>query len=369
MKRIGNLWSKICELENLRRAHECAQKDKKYYKEVKMVNENPDFYLKEIQKILLDGSYKVTADCYEVLELLDKGKVRELWKLNYYPHRIIQWAVMLQVESIFTRVFCEHTCASIVGRGEHRAHELLENYLKDKQGTKYCLKIDIRKFYPNVDHEILKALLRKVFKDQELLRFLDMIVDSIPKGIPIGSYLSQFLANFYLAYFDHFVKEDLKIKAVIRYMDDVVVLGESTEYLRDIFNKIQNYLRARLKLEIKENWQIFLVESRGIDFVGYRFFHEYILLRKTTLKKFKARVQRVLERQNKNQLISQRDFCSINSYLGWLKWCDSYRIKQKYLIPILPALKSYYMNTIHGNKTQAEREKLGDRYITHLIAA
>jgi len=136
---------------------------------------------------------------------------------------------MLQIEFVFMEVFTDFTCASIKGRGIHKASSLIDRHMEDVGETQYCLKIDISKFYPNIDHNILKFLLRKKFKDKKLLKLLDKIINSTPgnKGVPIGSYLSQFLANFYLAYFDHWLKEEKKVKYVVRYMDDVVILHHS----------------------------------------------------------------------------------------------------------------------------------------------
>lgn len=101
------------------------------------------------------------------------------------------------------------TNASLKDRGIHRTLDQLDKMLLDEEGTKYCLKIDVEKFFPNINHDILKELLRKKFKDKLLLNLLDEIIDSIDeeKGVPIGNYLSQYFANFYLAYFDHWLKE------------------------------------------------------------------------------------------------------------------------------------------------------------------
>lgn len=147
----------------------------------------------------MNGTYQVNPEDYTVSTINDKGKSRELWKLPYFPHRIIQWAIMLQIEPVFNQVFTDFTCASLPNRGIQKAQKLIDRYLKDEPGTKYCFKMDVHHFYPSIDHDILKRLLRKKFKDPDLLALLDMIIDSHPpKGIPIGSYLSQYLANFVL---------------------------------------------------------------------------------------------------------------------------------------------------------------------------
>lgn len=345
MKRYGNIIQDICTMENLREAHRHARMDKLFYKEVKMVDRNPDKYLKEIQERLLNGTYDVSEYAMSIIN--DKGKERELQKLPYFPDRIIQWAIMLQIEHIFMETFCSHTCASIKDRGISRALELLHKYLEDVPGTQYCLKTDVRKFYPSIDHDILKQLLKRKFKDEQLLSLLYKIVDSVPgTGVPIGSYLSQYLANFYLAYFDHYMKEELRLKYVVRYMDDIVILSGSKEQLHEVREKMDEYLKTRLKLTLKDNWQVFPVDARGIDFIGFRSFHGYTLLRKSTCKKFKSVMLGILEKQESGHRINYSEFCSVNSYCGWLDMCNGYRLKEKYIVPVVPSLMRYYEEVI-----------------------
>lgn len=113
--------------------------------------------------------------------------------------------------------------------------------------------MDIRKFYPSVNHDILKAIIRKKIKDNDLLWLLDEIIDSAD-GVPIGNYLSQFFANLYMAYFDHWVKEELKAKYYYRYADDIVLLSDSKDQLRNWLLAIKVYLTSMLKLKLKDNY-------------------------------------------------------------------------------------------------------------------
>lgn len=368
MKRYGNIFDKIYSMENLREAHKNARKDKLYYKEVKMVDSNPDYYLGKIQEMLKNKTYQVSS--YDVSIINDKGKERELMKLPYYPDRIIQWAIMLQIEKVFMEVFCSHTCASIKGRGIGKASKLVEKYMEDVEGTQYCLKIDISKFYPNINHKILKKMLRKKFKDQDLLELLDKIIDSYPgeKGVPIGSYLSQFLANFYLSYFDHWLKEKMKVKYVVRYMDDVVIFHSSKAFLHKLLLQIDEYLKKELDLKVKPNWQIFPTAIRGVDFVGYRHFYGYKLLRKSTCKKFKKRMLEIRKKQDDGKLINYREWCSVNSYIGWLTWCDSWRLFEKYVQPVIPAISDYYLTVIKKDSSSEKKILLFDKYRKNLLS-
>ena len=352
MKRYGNLYAKIYDMDNLRLAHKNARKDKLFYKEVKMVDSDEDSYLVAIQQMLTDKTYRVSK--YQVSTITDKGKERVLAKLPYFPDRIIQWAVMLQIEHIFLESFCDFTCASIKGRGIAQAQKYLRRYLEDVDGTKYCLKLDIYHFYPSIDHEILKSLLRKKFKDEDLLWLLDMIIDSSPTpvGIPIGSYLSQFFANYYLAFFDHWLKENSKCKYIVRYMDDVVVLSESKEQLHQLRKDIDVYLQDELKLQLKGNWQVFPVDSRGIDFIGYRQFHGYSLLRKRTAKRFKKRMVYIRKKVSNGNLMNYGDWCAVNSYDGWLQHSDCTRLREKYVTPLEAPAKRYYMEVVKNDRNQ-----------------
>lgn len=367
MKRYGNIFAKIYDMENLKLAHQNARKDKLFYKEVKMVDSNPEYYLKKIQEMLINKTYTVSE--YDVSVINDKGKERELMKLPYYPDRIIQWAIMLQIEPIFMQVFCTHTCASIVDRGIKKTAHLVEKYMKNTEETRYCLKIDISKFYPNINHVILKRMLRRKFKDKDLLELLDAIIDSYPgeKGVPIGSYLSQYLANFYLAYFDHWMKEKMHIKMIVRYMDDVVIFHRSKEFLHKLFVKMNNYLNNELILNIKPNYQIFPTEVRGVDFVGYRFFHRFKLLRKSTCKKFKNRLLQIRDKQDARRMINYSEWCSANSYIGWLIWCDSWRLYEKYIEPILPSLYRYYQSVIKKDATPKATVVAFNRYKNKIL--
>lgn len=357
MKRYGNLYHKIYDMDNLYEAHRNARKDKLFYKEVQMVDADPEKYLTMIHEMLKNHTYEVSE--YTISIINDKGKERELAKLPYFPDRIIQWAILLQIESIFMETFCFHTCASIKYRGISQAHNLLNKYLKDVRGTTYCLKMDVSKFYPSIDHEILKKLLTKKFKDPELLELMNKIIDNSPHptGVPIGSYLSQFLANYYLSYFDHWLKEDKGVRYVVRHMDDVVILAPSKAWLHKLRKDIDAYLQSNLNLKLKDNWQVFPVESRGIDFVGFRRFHDYCLLRKKTCKRMKKKMLKVKAKTQNGNLMNYSEWCSMNSYRGWLKMCDSYRLYMKYLFPVEQNIEDYYNKVIKPNKKGKVKEK------------
>lgn len=326
MKRYNNLYEKICDIENLRMAHKMARKGKNWYEEVKMVDANPDKYLYKLQEDLINKTYKTSS--YETFTKVDKGKIREISKLPYYPDRICQWAIMLQIEPIIIGSLIYDTYASLPKRGIHIALDRVKSAIHNVKETQYCFKFDIKKYFPNIDHDILKVLIRKKIKDKDLLWLLDEIIDSCENGIPIGNYLSQYFANFYLSYFDHWMKEEMKCNYYFRYMDDVVVLSDTKKHLHKLKEKVEEYLSTNLKLRLKENWQIFPTFTRGIDFVGYRIFKDYVLLRKSTVRNIKYKIKKFKKRKPKDY-----DLNFIMSYMGWLEYCDSYNFKKKYMFP------------------------------------
>lgn len=326
MKRVGDLFQDMVSLENLTIADCNAKKGKLKAYGVRKHLKNQENNILALREMLLNKTYKTSK--YDVFTIIaDNNKERTIYRLPYFPDRICHHAVMSILEPIWGNIFISNTFSCIKGRGIHGAARKLKVAMKSPSGNKYCLKMDIKKFYPNIDHEILKKIVRKKIKDQDVLWLLDEIIDSAD-GVPIGNYLSQFFANLYLSYFDHWIKENKGIEFYFRYADDMVILSDSKEDLHRLLNDIKEYLHINLKLTLKANYQIFPVAARGIDFVGYVFFHTHTLLRKTIKKKFARRVFKLNKRPDIPIEDYRREICS---WLGWTKHCDSHRLLTKIL--------------------------------------
>lgn len=319
MKREGNLYQDICSIENLTLADEMARRGKRRSYGVELHDRNREGNIKRLSEMLLNKEFK-TSEYDNFLLNCDNGKIREISRLPYYPDRIVHHAVMNILEPIWVKLFTVDTYSCIKGRGIHQAAEKIKQCLKANKGeTKYCLKLDVRKFYPSIDHEVLKSILRLKLKDKDLLWLLDEIIDSAP-GVPIGNYLSQYFANLYLSYYDHWIKEVEGIKHYYRYCDDMVIFGSDKAALHGLRVRIDQYLKDRLKIDVKDNWQVFPIEARGVDFLGYRFWHTHTLLRKSIKKSFARK------------MISMKGEALIRSYSaywGWAKHCNSYNLIKK----------------------------------------
>lgn len=249
MKRISNLYEKIYSIDNLNLADSIARKGKKEQYGIFIHDKNRSNNILLLQQMLKNKTYKTSP--YTTFTIFEK-KERIIFRLPYYPDRITHHAVMNILEPIFISTFTNDTYSCIKGRGIHAAAYAVRNALFDFNNTTYCLKLDIKKFYPSVNHQILKQLLRRKIKDNNLLWLLDEIIDSA-NGIPIGNYLSQYFANFYLTYFDHWIKEDKRVRYYFRYADDIVILSNNKQYLSQLFLDIKNYLYDNLKLNINKN--------------------------------------------------------------------------------------------------------------------
>ena len=167
-------------------------------------------------------------------------------------------------------------------------------------------------------------------------------------GIPIGNYVSQYDGNFNLSVVDHWLKEVKGVKYYFRYMDDMVIFGSSKEELHKLKRELDEFMAVNLKQVLKHNWQVFPTKVRGVDFVGYRFFGEYTLLRKSTCKTFKRRMLSISSKRENNVSPTYSEWCSFNSYVGWLQHCDSFRLYQKYVEPNVEYMHNYYLKEVKG---------------------
>lgn len=315
MNREGYIYDGLCSIDNITLADTTAQKGKREQRGVIKHNGNVVGNRLAIQWMLVTETF--TTSKYNTFQIREP-KVRTVFSLPFSPDRIVQHNIMLAIKNILVATFTADTYSCIEGRGVHAAVNKIKKVLKDRAGTEYCLKLDIKQFYPSVNHDILKALLRRKFKDRRLLRLLDGIIDSAP-GLPIGNYLSQYFANFYLTYFDHWLKETKRVKYYFRYADDIVIFSDSKPQLHALLADIREYLSTHLDLTIKENYQVFPVAARGVDFLGYVFYHTHTLLRKR-IKKNMCRM-----------LANNPNPASIASYRGWCKHCNARNLEKKVL--------------------------------------
>lgn len=306
MKRYGFLFEKICNIDNINLADSKARKGKKNKKEIAEHDAKEDDNQRLLES-LLNGTYNTSK--YKTFKIYEP-KERLIYKLPYYPDRIVHHAIMNVMEPIWVKTFINNTYSCIKGRGIKRAFLDVKKALKDVPNTKYCLKLDIKKYYPSINHDILMEKLKQKIKDEKLLALLRNIVYSTD-GVPIGNYLYQFFANIYLNDLDHKIKEVWNIKYYFRYADDMVFLHSDKQVLHYVLEMIKLELKD-LKLELKPNYQIFKIDDRGLSFIGYTFYHEKILLRKN----IKKRIYKRINQYKTNKIDKPKVTRSLKSYYG-----------------------------------------------------
>lgn len=356
MKRTGNLYDKIISIENLRLADEKARRGKHRTYGVRHHDKNRDANILALHEQLLTQTYKTSP--YEVFKVYEP-KERLIYRLPYFPDRILHHAVMNILEPLWVSVFTHNTFSCVKDRGIEGCARSVERHIRKYRGKPlYILKIDIRKFYPSLPHKTLKEAVRWKIKDKRLIRLLDEIIDSVNgtphpcregevcngESLPIGNYISQYLANLVLARFMHKVNEEWRIDAD-EYADDITFYGTDKDQLREAFlTCIKPCLEQELGLRVKDNWQIFPLarnrsdqHGRALDFVGYLFYREQKLIRKSIKQNF-CRAAAKLYRKNPPPTPAEfkQGICS---WLGWAQHSNS-----KHLLKII--IKPQYRNGI-----------------------
>lgn len=318
MKRYGNLFSRITDSRNILQAHLNARRGKAHYKEVIMVNQDPEHYCGLIRDMLVSKTFSTSP---YILKQIHEPKERTIYKLPYYPDRIVHHAIMQVLQPIWDRTFIHDLYSAIPGRGLHAGSYRLREFMKDRMNTQYCLKFDITKFYPSMRHDVLYSQIERQIKCPGTLDLLHEVIYSLPGGvnIPIGNYLSQYFGNIYLSGFDHWLKEDQGMRYYLRYCDDGVILHKDKSRLLGLQKDIVEYLSG-IGLTLNRKTQIFPVDVRGIDFLGYRHFRDYTLLRKSSATKLKLRMEYL--KKNREKLPDSFIKSSLASYAGWIKHCD-----------------------------------------------
>lgn len=332
MKRIGFIFEKICSKENIKAAIIEASKGKHKKKSVQRVLSDIDGYASKIRELLVTKQFKNSQPIKRIhYEPLQK-KTRELTILPFYPDQIVQHAIIRTIAPKLKKGMYEYCCANVPNRGEKHIRLHLSNVLKnDRKNTKYCLKLDIKQFYPSISQTILKQKLKRIIKDKEALDLIYELISVQEQGLTLGSYSSQWLANFYLQDLDHFIKEKMHIKYMYRYADDIVILGSNRRKLLEAIDLISLFLDMEM-LEAKPSWRIFKVdEKNAIDFVGYKFFRNKISIRKRIFKNVRRLLLKIKRRIDEQRNVTKKQARSLMSYLGYIKNSNHYCIEHKYL--------------------------------------
>ena len=341
MKTYNRLFQQLCSFENLLSASRKAQRGKRFQDEVARFNFHLEKELYRLQEELQTQTYRPGA--YHEFHIYEP-KLRMI-SAAPYRDRVVHHALCNVIAPIFDRTFIFDSYACRKGKGTHKA---VNRFTEFSRKNNYVLKCDIKKYFPSIDHGVLKSQFRRKIRDAQTLWLMDLIVDSSNpqeyvhayfagdnlltsldrhRGIPIGNLTSQFFANIYLNGFDHFVKEDLRCKHYIRYVDDFVVLDNDKVHLHQVKAAMEGYL-ARFRLKLHEHkCQIFPVKD-GTDFLGYQVFPTHRRLRKSAVTRARRRLRRLQRDYSSGKILWGDVNHSVQSWLGHVRHADTYGLRR-----------------------------------------
>ncbi len=342
MKRYGNLWSQVIDFENIMQAARQAQRGKRFRGNVLAFNYNLEQELARLKTELETKTYQPGA--YHTFEIVEPK--RRMISAAPYRDRVVHHALCNIIAPIFERTFIGDSYANRVGFGTHRA---LRRFTSFARSSRYILQCDIRKYFPSIDHEILKSLLRRKLKCKETLWLADTIIDNsneqdpvldhFPgddlltplqrrRGLPIGNLTSQFFANIYLNGFDHFIKEHLKAAKYVRYVDDFALFSDDWEFLAEARVAIENYL-AQLRLKIHPVKSQLFETRHGANFLGFRILPDRIRVRTENLRRARRRLRRMQRDYAQGKMREQEVSQSIQSWVAHLEHGDTWKLRQQ----------------------------------------
>ena len=330
MKRHGDLFPKIVRFDNLLLAFRKAAKGKRDYPAVARFEFHLEQALFYLQDQLLSGRYRPGE--YSIFHVRDP-KPRQICAAPFHD-RVVFHAVCNVLEPLFERRLIFDSWACRRGKGNHAAIKRAQ-YFSRRHG--YFLQGDVHKYFDSIDHASLKILLRRIIKDKPLLALLDRIINHAPpglpfgKGLPIGNLTSQHFANLYLGELDHFIKETLRIKGYLRYMDDILLFGDGKPALHRAFAELKNFLAHRLQLTFKNENMTPTPVNGGISFLGFRIFPAMIRLDRKTLHRFRRRFRHCEQEYLRGNLDVDQLNISVTAMFAHIVHGDTFRLRQKFI--------------------------------------
>lgn len=329
MKRKGNLLHKIAEVDNLLLAYWKAKRGKAAKVYVIAYEENLMTNLEELRVMIL--SDKVKIGDYHFFKIYDPKE--RMICASAFGERVLQHALMNICHPIFEcyQIYDSYACR--IGKGTYKALERASSFAL--RYTHFA-KLDVRKYFETIDHEILKKQLGRLFKDQQLLHVFAQIIDSyeveLGKGLPIGNLTSQYFANHFLGQADHFIKEKLRVKGYLRYMDDMVIFANSLDELKCRVRSFELFLTQELQCELRPT--VMQAIFKGLPFLGYVVRPNVLTLAKRSRKRFKRKAT-YLYKQLKRGLISQEEFQRKSQPLiAFIEQAYSFSFKKKVILSL-----------------------------------
>lgn len=318
-KTIRNEFDKYLTYEKLEEAHKLSQRGKTTKKEVILFNLKREEYLNWLYDQLKTGEYKHGG--YRIF-YVTVPKRRKVQVSRYIDRIVHRWIVDNFLKEYFMKDFIYHSYACIKNKGMHNAVLAVQTAMKHCSrtwGEYYILKMDVAKFFQNIDRKILVEILKKKVKDKKLLDLLDKIIYSSEgeKGLPIGNYTSQTFANIYLNEVDQYIKHELKCKYYFRYMDDSVILLKDKQEAIKVLNEIKKFLETHLELFLNSKTQI-IKSKQGVNFCGYKVNENRLKIRDRGKRNLKSKIQKLEKMIEAGEISSTEAYKYITGHIGYI---------------------------------------------------
>jgi len=324
MQRIGHLKESFLSFANLYAAYKKAYRGTKSYQSYAFAF-NADRELLLLQSELTGGAYEPGNYNYFTIK---EPKERTI-SVAPFRDRVVHHALVNVIEPVYEKRFIYDSYATRKEKGAHRAIARAQYFLRK---TRWYLKMDVRKYFDSIDHRILNAIIRRKIKDPYILNLCEKIIakgGSGLKGLPIGNLTSQFFANVYLDVFDHYIKDEVKIKGYARYMDDFCIFDESKETLKLYRDRIKIFLNEKLRLEAKESATLINSRLHGLPFLGVRIFSGQIrLITENFNRSYKKLMTNEWQYQN-NRILYEKYSSSMQSLTAHLNYWGSNLLKSR----------------------------------------
>ncbi len=341
MKRHRNLFEQITAFRNLLLAARKAQRGKRFGGATAAFNHHLEGELLRLQQEL--RSYRYRPGPPRQFAIYDPKP--RLITAAPYRDRVLHHAVCNVIEPIFERTFIRDSYACRKAKGTHAAVDRLTQAMRRNA---YALQCDVSKYFPSIDHEILKQLLRRKIACRDTLWLLDLIVDTAPpqeqgsryfpgddlftpltrrRGIPIGNQTSQFFANVYLDPLDHFLKDRLRVRDYLRYCDDFVVLGQHKRDLWSVRQAVETFLASELRLALHPTKQWVRPVGAAVDFLGYRVFPTHRRLLRTSGYRFQRRLRAMQRAYAGGRITPEQVRQRVAAWLGHARHADTYGLR------------------------------------------
>lgn len=329
MKRFRNLWPQVTSFENLLAAAESAARGKRFRGDVAAFDARREEEVLRLRTELLDGSWRPGP--YRDF-ILREGKPRVI-SAPPFRDRVVHHALCRVLEPLWERRFIPDSYACRPGKGTHAAADRCQEF---SRRAPYVLQCDIRKYFPSIDHTILWEEISRVVADREVLALVATILATrgdggllwpSGRGIPLGNQTSQFFANVYMDRFDHWVKEGLRRRYYLRYVDDFLVLGESAKELAEVREAVRERL-GELALTLHPVKQRIFPVTEGCDFVGYRIFPGHRLLRRHSGYRFRRRLRGMAAAFKRGEIAVGAVRSRVASWVGHAKHADTWGLRR-----------------------------------------